>query len=158
VGIYKELSKVSLVFKSMDRLFKLSQRPFEYFLLCLLWQRYQLGAIGDTASSAHYFVVTSERLMLWIQEFPDEIIPPHRKKQSYLSSILSKNEVKKNDPYNRGLFVRKSRGEYLLNPDIAFELSEDEWVGFRDFLRLKGPLQRVGVVNGAVWLDQLWKE
>jgi hypothetical protein len=156
VKVYEELSKYQISFKSMDRLFKLSKRPFEYLLLQLIWQRYQLGAVGDAAHSPQYFVLNSERLLLWIQEFPDEVIPPHRKKQSYLSSILAKNEIAKDDPYNRGLFVRKSRGEYLLNPEIAFEMAEDQWVEIPELLRLIHPMREIGQHRGGHWLKDLW--
>lgn len=156
VEVYEELSKSQLSFRSRDRLFKMSRRPFEYLLLQLIWQHYQLGAIGDVAHSPHYFVLNSERLQLWVQDFPDEVIPPHRKKQSYLSSILAKNEVEKDDPYNRGLFVRKTRGEYFLNPEIAFEMAEDQWVGLPDLLFLNHPLQEIGQNRGVKWLKELW--
>jgi hypothetical protein len=52
---------------------------------------------------------------------PDEILPPYRKKRSYINSIMAANEISKKDsPYCKEAFVRISRGIYILNPDLFF--------------------------------------
>ncbi|BCU05844.1 hypothetical protein [Allochromatium tepidum] len=42
------------------------------------------------------------------------------------TSILSKNEVSREDRYNRKLFLRLRHGQYLINPRLALRV-EGEW-------------------------------
>jgi hypothetical protein len=70
--------------------------------------------------------------------------------------LFLKQWAKWDDPYNRGLFVRKSRGEYLLNPEIAFEMAEDQWVEIPELLRLIHPMREIGQHRGGHWLKDLW--
>jgi len=46
------------------------------------------------------------------------ILPQYRIKQTYISGLLSRNEVDSNNQYNRKLFVRVRRGYYRLNDDM----------------------------------------
>jgi hypothetical protein len=66
---------------------------------------------------------------------PHGILPERRKQRAYLSAILSKNEVDKDDRYNRKLFCRVMRGAYILNPTLAIKV-EDEWVNIYDLLSI----------------------
>lgn len=50
--------------------------------------------------------------------------------------MLSKNEKNRNDLYNRKLFLRITRGVYILNPEIEIKKS-DEWI------RLSGELGEI---------------
>ena len=51
--------------------------------------------------------------------FPDEILPDYRKKRTYISGILSTNEVSRlHIPYCKGVFIRVGRGKYRLNPSV----------------------------------------
>jgi hypothetical protein len=63
-------------------------------------------------------------------KFPDSVLPEWRKKRSYISSILSKNEVDRDDRYNRKIFRRVCRGRYMLNPDLEIKLNEN-WMSIR---------------------------
>ncbi|WP_200196550.1 hypothetical protein [Halorhodospira abdelmalekii] len=54
------------------------------------------------------------------------MLPPRRKRREYISSILSKNEVSRDGPYNRRLFLRLQRGHDLVNPQLKIKLGE-EW-------------------------------
>jgi hypothetical protein len=44
--------------------------------------------------------------------YTNSVWPDYRKKQTYLSSLLSRNEVDSRYPNNRKLFVRTQRGYY----------------------------------------------
>jgi hypothetical protein len=135
-GIYDVLSEHPYSFQSRQKLWRLTRRPFEYFLFHLMFAHYYAGSVGNKASGPSYYFFDSEKLCAMAAKFPESVIPEHRKKRGYMSSILSKNEVDKDDPYNRGLFLRKARGEYTLNPAISFEVAEDTWISIRDFLRV----------------------
>lgn len=49
--------------------------------------------------------------------------PDFRKKQTYLSGLLSRNEVNSLYVPNRKLFIRISRGYYEINPDLKIKTS-----------------------------------
>jgi len=134
--IYNLLSEFPYSFQSRQKLWRLSKRPFEYFLFHLLFAYYYNGSIGNQAEGRSYYLIDSEKLAKLISFYPDSVVPAHRKKRGYLSSILSKNEINKDGIYNRGLFVRRGRGRYILNPDISFETTEDHWVSIKKFLRV----------------------
>ena len=49
--------------------------------------------------------------------------------------MLSGNEVERVAPYNRRLFKRISRGQYIINPNLKLRL-QDRWVGIHEMLPL----------------------
>jgi len=53
-----------------------------------------------------------------IEHFPTAVLPEYRKRREYILSLLSKHEVKSNNPYNKMIFKRVDRGHYLLNPGL----------------------------------------
>ena len=88
-----------------------------------------------------------------LEHFPESVVPARRKKHTYVSSILSKNEVSREGPYNRKLFLRMRRGQYLINPRLALRV-EGEWRRIYDLLsleRLAGELQ-----DPVVWAGQVF--
>jgi hypothetical protein len=50
---------------------------------------------------------------------PGSVLKPERNKRSHLSSVLSRNEVDRDYPYNRKLFKRIAHGWYQINPRLA---------------------------------------
>jgi len=75
------------------------------------------------------FVDAAERL-------PETIVPARRKKRSYISSMLSKNERLREDRYNRKLFHRLQHGCYMLNPCLQIRIG-DAWHKIYDILDLE---------------------
>jgi hypothetical protein len=55
---------------------------------------------------------------------PDEVLPPYRKKRSYINSVMAMNEIEKDSPYCKSTFVRIERGWYVLNQQIKIVNSE----------------------------------
>ena len=70
-----------------------------------------------------------------LHHFPDTLVPARRKQRAYISSILSKNEVDRDDPYNRKLFRRLKHGHYIINPQLAVWV-EGAWRNMYDLLSL----------------------
>jgi hypothetical protein len=66
------------------------------------------------------FLVLAERL-------PAEVLRPDRRRCEYLSSVLARNELGSNYPYNRWLFLRVRYGRYVLNFALALVFGES-WV------------------------------
>jgi hypothetical protein len=88
-----------------------------------------------------------------LEHFPESVVPARRKQRAYLSSILSKNEVSKEGPYNRKLFLRVRHGQYLINPQLALRV-EGEWCRIYELLspdRLAGELR-----DQLIWGRQVW--
>jgi hypothetical protein len=55
---------------------------------------------------------------------PDEILPPYRKKRSYINSIMASNEISRwMEPGCKLVFERVQRGWYILNPYIKWQPS-----------------------------------
>ena len=63
------------------------------------------------------------------ERFPNSVLPEKRKKRSYISSLLSKNEIFREDPYNRKIFLREQKGLYHVNPCLEL-YSNAKWSNF----------------------------
>lgn len=48
---------------------------------------------------------------------------------------MQKNEIEKDDRYNRRLFYRIIRGHYIFNPNLAIRV-EGEWINIYDLLNI----------------------
>ncbi|MDQ6954919.1 MAG: UvrD-helicase domain-containing protein [Mariprofundaceae bacterium] len=123
--IYELLAPAELTLKVEGRLIKLLSHTMEYTLLNMMIASFGKVFFSNWLTERHAFNAKSFSQAL--ESFPDAVIPPHRKKRQYVSSMLSKNEHKKEGQYNRRIFKRLKRGEYLFNPDIAIRI-HDEWV------------------------------
>jgi hypothetical protein len=70
-----------------------------------------------------------------LHHFPEALVPARRKQRAYISSILAKNEVHRDDTYNRKLFRRLKHGHYIINPQLAVWV-EGDWRNMYDVLSL----------------------
>jgi hypothetical protein len=137
-AVFERLAPASQDIQVDGRLVKLDRRLMEYLMLSiamvLFYQR-----LGETWASASR-AFTAQDFVDVLAHFPEDVVPARRKQRTYLSSILSKNEVNRQDPYNRKLFLRVRHGQYLLNPDLALRV-EGEW---RRIYRLLVPERLAG--------------
>ena len=62
-----------------------------------------------------------------IQNFSESVIPQYRKKREYLLALLAKHEVNGKNPYNKKIFKRVERGNYVLNPGLQI-LYNEQWI------------------------------
>ena len=85
--------------------------------------------------------------------FPNHIIPEYRKQRAYISSILAKNEVNREDKYNKKLFVRARRGYYLPNPLLELYIGE-EWINVYELLGIEA-LKENANFRSEFWLGVL---
>jgi hypothetical protein len=58
------------------------------------------------------------------EALPATMLPTDRRRRDYLSAVLARNEVGRDYPYNRRLFLRLSHGRYVLNPRLELRLGE----------------------------------
>ena len=63
-------------------------------------------------------VFSMDELVTLAELFPDEVLPPYRKKRAYINSIMALNEKSKDSPYCKEAFYRVQRGLYILNPEM----------------------------------------
>jgi len=96
------------------RLYIINHKSMEFFLYNMLNAvRLDVFAPDDPAPER---CLLMDDFMQFIEEMPPSLLPDYRRKRQYVNSILSKHEVNRDDPYNRKLFVRRSRGCYDVLP------------------------------------------
>ncbi len=146
--IYEQLEPTSMSIQVDGRLIKLDQNSMEFFMLNLMIALFYRVLSKRMSYRVEGFA--SQDIMAAIAHIPDSILPERRKKRSYISSILSKNEESKDDRYNRKLFYRVHHGVYIFNPNLLLKV-EGEWRNIYDLLkidRLAPPRQ-----NKPAWLQ-----
>lgn len=130
-AVYDRLAPASIDIQVDERLVKLDRRLMEYLMLSvglvLFYQR-----LGNNWAVRRQ-LLTSGDFAEVLAHFPESLVPERRKKRTYISSILSKNEVSREGPYNRKLFLRVRHGQYLINPRLALRV-EGEWRKIYDLL------------------------
>jgi hypothetical protein len=133
-AVYKKLEPSDMVIQVDGRLVKLDNRLMEFLMLNLMIAMFytRLGEnvvrFGGGAFSSGDFVEV-------LRHFPDAVVPMRRKQRAYISSILAKNEVNREDKYNRKLFRRLKQGHYIINPKLAVWV-EGNWRNIYDLLSL----------------------
>jgi hypothetical protein len=154
-AIYSELSENPITYQANKKLVKVVRRAFEYFLFYLLLNYYLKLILKNEAASESSFTFDSNKLLKIVSLYSNEVIGEHRKKREYISSILAKNEVSKSHPYNRGLFIRLQRGQYTFNPEILFEIKEDEWISIQSLMGLT-VFKNILKSHSSIVLETVW--
>lgn len=123
----------SLSLKFDDRLIKLdsSQGEFLLFHIFFVFLRHRLNRQSLKEDVPLTAVLLSEIAV----SLPDSVIHDYRKKRTYISALLSKNESNSDNPYCKKLFKRKKTGHYILNPKLALR-QKDEWVNIYALLNI----------------------
>jgi len=130
--LYDLLSPDNVSFQIEDRLIKIDVHRMEFFLVnAMMATAHQKK--GSTVLDSAF---TVDDFLQPLKYFPETIIPEKRKRRAYISSILAKNEINRRDIYNRKLFLRVQRGNYILNPDILIKVN-DTWIELFKFLNLE---------------------
>ena len=150
-AVFERLAPASLDIQVEGRLVKLDRRLMEYLMLCiamiLFYQR-----LGENWASRRRLLSAIDFTEV-LEHFPESVVPARRKKRTYISSILSKNEVTREGPYNRKLFLRINHGQYLINPQLALRV-EGEW---RRIYELLSPERLAGELRDPLhWFGQVW--
>ncbi len=137
-AIYRKLEPDSINVKVDDRMVKLSNHLMEFFHFNYMfaviseWPHYKSVDWGAMMMLPSTDFVAAD-IVQAAQRLPDFIMPEYRKKQQYISSILSKNEIHRTDDYNRKLFVRTKTGHYLVNPRLELSCGGN-WINFYDLI------------------------
>jgi len=130
-AVYSLLEPDCLDIQVDERLIKLDKRSMEFQMLNLMMAMFytRLGQKIVRTWGAFQSSDFAEALA----HFPEHILPARRKKRPYISSILAKNEVSRDDKYNRKLFLRVKHGHYIINPGLSLRV-EGEWRNIYELL------------------------
>lgn len=122
---YGWLAPASTSIQIDGRLEKLDEHTMYNFLLNVfisLWYQYLPEKLFLTNA------FTAAELCQMLAKFPDSVLPPMKKKQTYISRYLSANECNRDGAgTNKKLFFRIKRGHYILNPALKFKI-DDQWL------------------------------
>lgn len=132
--IFSRMITENIRIRVNDRMVKIPNSKMEYFLLNI-FMTLQDAIISNVRGNWEEKGVKAGDLEKVIDNSPELILPDYRKKKTYISSILSKNELDSKNPYNNALFIRVERGCYCINPELAV-LVEDKWLNVYDFTGL----------------------
>jgi hypothetical protein len=117
---------------SGNRRFRIGSHSMLFFLVLLLRNtahnqpnkvkaRFEIN--GKIFTFGTFNMSEIERFVAMI---PDEILPPRRKKRTYINSIMALHETNKQSPYCKSAFLRVERGLYILNPYITIITDSDD--------------------------------
>ena len=130
IRIYHLLEPDNTTIQVDGRLVKLDNHLMEFFLFNLMIAMFYTHWAKKIYSGEY---IRTEDFVVPLSNFPDQILPERRKKRSYISSILSKNEINRDDKYNRKLFLRVKRGSYIISPFLSVRIA-GEWRNIYDLL------------------------
>jgi hypothetical protein len=132
-AVYTRLVPESESVQAEGRLIKLDNRSMEFLLLNLMMVMFY-SHLGEKVIRSGAF--QSGDFVEVLKHFPDGLVPERRKQRPYISSILAKNEVDRDDRYNRKLFQRLRQGHYILDPGLRIRIA-GEWHDLYDILDLE---------------------
>jgi hypothetical protein len=126
IRCWSKVSPQVLEYEYNKRWFRISSHSMLFFLIILMrntadTQPSKAKIISRTGNDKSEFI-TGTFNMSELEKFaammPDEILPPYRKKRTYINSIMAMNEREKPSPYCKAAFLRIERGWYVLNPNM----------------------------------------
>ena len=142
--LYSICSPSNICFRFGGRLQKIDAKAPEFFFLILVLAMYSEMILYQRSYHGSAPGFDAATLADWAARFPDSVVPPWRKKRTYISSLLSKHEADKflnnvaltshsdsalaplKSVQSKGLFLRVRHGQYLINPALEFECNEEE--------------------------------
>jgi hypothetical protein len=130
-AVHDLLAPSMLSLKVDGRLAKIDRRQGEFLLFNIFFAAFgSLISRGYTAffdGCADIIPLPAVAVADIVESLPGSVIPDYRKKRTYISGLLSKNELDSANPYGKKLFIRKNRGHYILNPGLSIRQKED-WI------------------------------
>ena len=128
-SLYNKLFLQDISLQIDSKLVKVGANKIEFLFLNML-----LVILHMTRSmEKHNIVFTNDTLLSRLECFNgSDIITEAKMKRTYVSSVLSRNEINSNYPYNRKLFRRIMQGKYILNPTMQIK-ANDTWVTLASF-------------------------
>ena len=119
-AIYSTIGMNSISLDVDGQLVKIDGSRAEYLLFNLILTFYS-EMLYDSEMASWDDGFTARQLFTLVQKLPNSIWPEFRKKQTYLSGLLSRNEIDSLYTPNRKLFKRVRRGYYFINPMLKIK-------------------------------------
>ena len=118
---------------SLDgRLLRLDASQIEYVLFNLMFQK-----LREYICPPHGVYrrpgLSALQLLDAVNAVPAHVISQARRRRSYLSGVLARNEVARDYAWNRRLFLRVQHGLYVLNPRLRMQVGE-QWTPVYDLM------------------------
>ena len=128
IRFWEKVCPRELAYECNQRLFRAGSHSMLFFLIVLMRSTEALQPVRGTYKShpedapVNVGTFDMSELEQLAAMMPDEILPPYRKKRTYINSIMALNELQKISPYCKSAFIRIARGRYILNPKMRYEL------------------------------------
>jgi hypothetical protein len=122
VRFWEKVRPQEIVYECDNRQFHVGSHSMLFILIYIMrntWMMQSLQGFCGSKDSEKGFAVGAfdmNSLEALVSQIPDEILPPYRKKRSYINSIMALHEQHKDSPYCKSTFVRVERGAYIINP------------------------------------------
>ncbi|MDR0793546.1 MAG: hypothetical protein LBE82_09585, partial [Chitinophagaceae bacterium] len=123
VQCWEKVRPHALVYEVEKRQFRTGSHSMLFFLIILMRNitetKYHLRE-KNSENKEEIIAFTMDDMEYYASLFPDEVLPPYRKKRTYINSVMALNEASKDSPYCKETFTRTERGIYILNRKIIF--------------------------------------
>jgi hypothetical protein len=153
---YPLFKKESIKLKIDNKLVKLDSHQAEFLMLNTMFSILQSYFVAQTMpiknrnDSLKTPTFDTSFYLDFFEGIDQHVLMEYRKKRSYISSMLSKNEVQRDDKYNKKLFMRLNQGNYLPNPKMEILINE-EWINIYDTFDLDEV-----IINGKTSMNTLY--
>jgi hypothetical protein len=137
-ALYALIAPAAVDVMSGQRLVRIDRHLSEYFLFQTLWALFKSRFALVTGRGLAAFDVAAI-LDAW-RHLPSSVLRPERNRRPHLSSLLARNEVDRDYPYNRRLFSRVGYGCYQFNPALFVRrrgASGESWLPIWEALNLR---------------------
>lgn len=114
--LWSLLAPPSVSLQLEQRLVKLDAHRIEYLVFQLMYAllRANLGSPRVWRQG-----LRATELLNAAEGLPLTVLRAERRRRAYLNGVLARNELGRDYPYNRRLFLRVSHGHYVLNPRLS---------------------------------------
>ncbi len=152
--LYEILLTDNIKIKVDNRLIKIDNHKIEYFLFHF-FVSLQSILVKEKKNRWEPDGVAASNIENAASEYPENVLPDYRKKRSYISANLAKNEIDSSNPWNRKLFIRIERGFYVLNPDLEIFI-ENQWRNVYDIMRIEKIKKLSEKEKGDIYVRKLY--
>lgn len=149
--LFSLLSPESISLRINTRLIKLDAHIIEYFVFNAMLATFKKKY--DYADGRSLLGFSTANLLQAFAPLPPQIMREERKRRPYLSGVLARNELARDYPYNRHLFLRMRQGYYVFNPAMDVKV-QDTWISIYELIQLPQMLEHSHEFN-RFYLGQL---
>ena len=136
-ALYSLLAPSSIDVNTGERLVRIDQRHSEYFLFQTFWVLFKSLFTHDQPRD--FAALETQTILDAWQHLPATVVGHEKRKRSYLSGLLARNEINRDYAYNRRLFKRRALGCYQFNSALSVRQrhnGEDVWTPIFEALNL----------------------